>query len=379
MDVHFSSIRFNANSNEMDVDIRLGGLFMHASMNSKGRLLQLGCGSVGGVIAGGLLHSGNELTIVTNNDQITHAINTNGLHVFTPKEEWTVPVHVYTHLDEVPGTFDSVLLAMKATDVEDAASEVASHLSPTGTVVTLQNGVVEERIAEILGHEHVIGALVGWGATMHSPGIYEMTSFGEIVLGELDGRFTARAQNLCSTLDTAVSTRLSGNIYGALWSKLAINCTITTLGAVTGQLLGEMLNRWSVRRLALTITSEVIDVAKAFEISMEPVGGTLEIERLYLPVGRRGKDIGWDILTRQVIMFIVGLRFRRLKSSMLQSLERGRQAEIDFMNGYVVKKGALHGISTPTNLAVTKMVQEIELGERSIHPDNLKELLHTKV
>jgi 2-dehydropantoate 2-reductase len=352
-----------------------GGDSMDTSKGSGEKLLLMGCGSVGGVIASGLLRSGHDLSIVTNNDLITNAVNHGGLHVVAPKGEWAVPARAYTHLGEVQGTFDTVLLAMKATHVEGAAMDVAKVLSPDGYVVTLQNGIVEDRIGEILGRERVIGGLVGWGATMDAPGKYEMTSPGEIVIGELDGQLTTRVQRLCSILGSAVPTSLSANIYGVLWSKLAINCTITTLGAVTGQLLGEMLNRWTVRRLALSITSEVADVARSLGISMEPVGGTLAMERIYLPSSRRDKSLGLDILSRQVIMFVVGLKFRRLKSSMLQSLERGRRAEIDFMNGYVVEQGRKLGVSTPVNVALTDMVREIERGERSIDPDNLRELI----
>jgi 2-dehydropantoate 2-reductase len=123
------------------------------------------------------------------------------------------------------------------------------------------------------------------------------------------------------------------------------------------------------------ITSEVTDVAKSHGVSMEPVGGTLEIERLYLPYEHRQKNIGWDIITRQMIMFIVGLKYRRLKSSMLQSLERGRRAEIDFMNGYVVEMGRKLSVSTPINVALTNMVREIESGDRPIHPNNIGELI----
>ena len=348
---------------------------MESATRSQERLLLMGCGSVGGVIAGGLLHSGCDVTIVTNNEEITHAINNYGLRVITPKEETTVPAQVYTHLQDLDGTFDSILLAMKATDVEQAVHDAATYLSPNGYVVTLQNGIVEDRIGEILGRECVIGALIGWGATMRKPGVYDMTSPGEIIVGELDGRITPRAQGLQSILEKTNPTTLSDNIYGVLWSKLAINCTITTLGAVTGQLLGEMLNRRSVRRLALLITSEVIDVAKSYRISLEPVGGTLEIERLYLPADRRQGGLGMDIILRHIIMFAVGFKFRRLKSSMLQSLERGRRAEIEFMNGYVVEKGRQLGLSTPINAALTAMVHEIESGNRSINPKNLNELI----
>jgi 2-dehydropantoate 2-reductase len=340
------------------------------------RLLLMGCGSVGGVIAGGLLRAGQDVTLFTHNEDITSAINADGLRVTTPEGQRTVPATAHTHLDEVKGPFDIALLAMKATSVEEAARNAAKHLSPEGYAVTLQNGVVEDRVGAILRRERVIGALVGWGATMHAPGVYEMTSRGELVVGELDGRVTQRAQQLKATLDAAATTTLSANIYGVLWSKLAINCVITTLGAVTGQLLGEMLKRGAIRRLALSIVSEVMDVAQAHAISTEPVGGTLDLQRLYLPPQRRAGGFGLDLVPKNAIMMLVGFKFRRLKSSMLQSIERGRRPEIEFMNGYVVERGQEKGISTPVNAALTSMVREIEAGTRSPNPSNLKTLLH---
>jgi 2-dehydropantoate 2-reductase len=338
----------------------------------------MGCGSVGGVIAGGLLRARHEVAIVTHNDEISRAINADGLRLTTPEGQWTVPTTAHTHLDEVTGPFDAVYLAMKATEVEQAARDVADHLSPEGYVVTLQNGVVEDRVSDIVGRERVIGALVGWGATMHAPGVYEMTSRGEVVVGELDGQVTPRVQRLKAMLEAATPTTISTNIHGVLWSKLAINCVITTLGAVTGQLLGEMLRHRAVRRLALAITSEVVDVAEAHGISLEPVGGTLDIYRLYLPSDRRAGGFSFDMIGKHAIMLVVGLKFRRLKSSMLQSLERGRHPEIDFMNGYVMERGQEKGVPTPINAALTAMVREIEAGTRPIIPDNLEGLLRQR-
>jgi len=352
------------------------GLPLMASHASEGeRLLLMGCGSVGGVMAGALLRAGYEVTIVTHNDEIAQAINANGLRLTTPEGRWTVPTTAHTHLDEVAGPFDVVYLAMKATEVEQAARDVADYLSPEGYVVTLQNGVVEDRGGAILDREQVVGALVGWGATMHAPGVYEMTSRGELVVGELDGQVTPRVQRLKVSLDAVAPTTISTNIYGVLWSKLAINCVITTLGAVTGQLLGEMLRRRAIRRLALVIISEVMDVAEAHHVSLEPVGGTLDLYRLYLPSDRRAGGFGLDLIAKHAIMLAVGLKFRYLKSSMLQSLERGRRTEIDFMNGYVVERGQEKGVPTPVNAALTAMVREIEAGSRPISPDNLESLL----
>lgn len=347
---------------------------METKEREKQRLLLMGCGAVGGVIAGGLLRAGYSLEIITHNGEIAEAIKADGLRVTTPEGTWTVPAIAHVHLDDVAGTFDAAYLAMKATGVEQSARQAAGRLSPGGYVVTLQNGVVEDCVAGILGRERVVGALVGWGATMHAPGVYEMTSRGELVVGELDGRVTPRIQQVKAVLDTAAPTTVATNIYGVLWSKLAINCVITTLGAVSGQLLGEMLRRRDVRRLALVLISEVIDVARAQDITLEPVGGTLDLAKLYLPPNRRTAGFSPDLVTKHAIILLVGIKFRRLKSSMLQSLERGRRPEIDFMNGYVVAKGREVSVDTPANGALAAMVREIEAGTRPITPDNLAEL-----
>jgi 2-dehydropantoate 2-reductase len=282
---------------------------------------------------------------------------------------------VHVTPETVGGSFDVILLAMKATGVEAAARDAAAQLEPDGFVVTLQNGIVEDRVGEILGRERVIGALVGWGATMHAPGIYEMTSRGETTIGELDGTASDRVQRLQHLLEAATPTTVTHNIYGALWSKLAINCVITTLGAVTGQRLGAMLRRGKVRRLALAIVSEVLDVAQAQGITPEPVGGTLDLARLYLSPKRRRRSFGPRLLSRHAIMLAVGIKFRRLKSSMLQSMERGRRPEIDFMNGHVVTYAQKVGVPAPVNAALVAMVNKIETGRLASHPDNLQSLI----
>lgn len=72
---------------------------------------------------------------------------------------------------------------------------------------------------------------------------------------------------------------------------------------------------------------------------------------------------------------VVGMKYSKLKSSSLQSLERGRKTEVENYNGYVVAKGKECSISTPVNEQLTLMVREIEEGKRKITPDNFKEIL----
>jgi 2-dehydropantoate 2-reductase len=352
---------------------------MAPSTAANPRIMMMGCGAVGGVIAAGLLGAGYDVTLVTHNPSISDAISNNGLHLVTPAGRRTLPAAVCAgacpDLSGVEGWYDIALMSMKATGVEEATRDVLPLLSPNGYVVTLQNGIVEDRVAELAGRDRVIGAVVGWGATMHKPGIYEMTSRGETVIGELDGSVTDRVTDLQRILSAAAPTSVSANITGVLWSKLAINCAITTLGAITGQTLGTLLRRRPARRLALAIVSEVLDTAAAYGVALEPVGGTLDLGRLYLRPERRRGGLRPAQIPQHLVMRVVGLKFRKLRSSMLQSLERGREPQIAFLNGYIETRAREIGVPTPTNTALTLMVREIAAGARQISPGNLTDLL----
>ncbi|MHA2273868.1 MAG: ketopantoate reductase family protein [Candidatus Hodarchaeales archaeon] len=73
-------------------------------------------------------------------------------------------------------------------------------------------------------------------------------------------------------------------------------------------------------------------------------------------------------------MRYIGFKYRKVKSSSLQSLERGRLTEIDYLNGYIIRRGEAAGVETPINHAIAEMVKEIEQGKREITPTNIDEL-----
>ncbi len=191
------------------------------------RILMMGCGAVGGVLAAGLLGAGYDVTIVTRNPAISSAVASNGLHLVTPAGRRTLPAAICADtcpdLAATQGAFDVVLLSMKATDVLEAAVEVAPLLDERGYVVTLQNGIVEDSVAAAIGSDRVVGAIVGWGATMHRPGIYEMTSRGETVIGELDGDVSDRVVQLRKILSAAAPTVTNNSpaFSGANWPSIA--------------------------------------------------------------------------------------------------------------------------------------------------------------
>ena len=72
---------------------------------------------------------------------------------------------------------------------------------------------------------------------------------------------------------------------------------------------------------------------------------------------------------------LIGLKNRRLKSSSLQSLERGKSTEIDYLNGYIVKKAQQFNIPVPVNQKLVSIVKDIETGKIKINRENLYQIL----
>ena len=108
-------------------------------------------------------------------------------------------------------------------------------------------------------------------------------------------------------------------------------------------------------------------VADAMEIRVPPYGGKLDYNALV-----RG-DGFFARMKRHIIIRIMGIKYRRLKSSSLQSLRRGKPTEIDYFNGYIAGRGAELGVDTPVNHRVVAMVKEIEAGIRETDPVNFND------
>ncbi|UQA61161.1 ketopantoate reductase family protein [Polyangium aurulentum] len=316
------------------------------------RFLIVGCGGIGGVVAAHLFEQGHDVTALTTNPLIADAVNAHGFRVRGEGSPGTVRGRVAQKLLQGTRPFDYVLLATQPPQVEEAAKTALPFLAPTGAMVCFQNGLCEERIAEIAGPDRVLGGVVAWGASMVEPGLYDRTSSGGFVLGRMDGAPDARLEELSRALEAIGPTTVTNNLAGARWSKLAINCAITSLGAIGGDRLGVLMRHRFIRRLALEIMSEVVFVARAASVRLEKVSGTLDLDWIALTDAERIAVGSPGLVAKHALLLAVGARFRRLRSSMLAAIERGRPAAVDFLNGEVTSRGQKLGVQTPINAAI---------------------------
>jgi 2-dehydropantoate 2-reductase len=331
------------------------------------KILVIGTGAIGGICAALIAKAGYQIEVICKYPELVQKITNEGLKISGIYGDMQVKMPAFACISELKEMKDIVLLATKATDMMDAAKELLPFLHENSLVISLQNGICEEMLAEVLGKNRVIGCVVGWGATMHAPGELEMTSTGEFVIGNIDNSPKERLKEVQELLSLVVPVEISADIIASLYSKLIINSCITSLGAICGLYLGEMLSKKKLRSLFIEIMREAIAIADAMKMKVPSYANKINYYKFLKNAGFLGN------LYRHLLIRFIGFKYRRLKSSMLQSLERGNKTEVDFLNGFIVRKGLDFSVQTPVNSKVVKMIKEIEQGKRKIGIKNFDE------
>jgi 2-dehydropantoate 2-reductase len=329
------------------------------------RVLVVGAGGIGGIVAGSLTEVGTDTTALSTNADIRDAVARDGFRIRDDGEER----RVYGRIVATPDAgerFDVVILATQPPQVEDAARAALPFVAAGGDFVVLQNGLCEDRIAAIASADRVIGAIVAWGASMTTPGIYDKTAAGGFTIGRPSGARDPGVDRVAALLEAIGPVVVTDNLRGARWSKLALNCAISSIGTIGGEHLGTLVAVRRYRRLALELMSEAVAVARAEGVALEKVAGTLDLDWIALTDGERRARGSAGLAAKHALLLAVGLRYRRMRSSMLSAIERGRTPAIDFLNGEVVARGEARGVATPVNRSVVETVWAIARGrERS--------------
>lgn len=335
----------------------------------------MGCGAVGGTVAAALIESGHDVTAYSPNGAIADAVEARGFQLRGEGAARSISGRVTRDL---PGAsvepYGAVILATQPPDVENAARAAAPLLAPRGTALCLQNGLCEERVAAIVGADRTVGAVVAWGAAMPEPGVFDRTAAGGFTLGRMSGDVDERLEELARALECIGPTEITRNLAGKRWSKLAINCAISSLGTLGGDRLGALLQHRFVRRLALEVMTEVVHVARRTGVQLEKVSGTLDLEWIALTGDERQAAGSPALLAKHALLYGVGLRFRRMRSSMLAAIERGRPPAVDFLNGEIVDRGRSLGVATPVNARVRAWVWDVAQKRRAPGLPLLREL-----
>jgi 2-dehydropantoate 2-reductase len=193
-------------------------------------VLVIGGGAIGGVTAG--LMTGHVRRVAVLDAQREHVslLRDPGLRLDELGVERIVPLEAHESVAELAGRFDFGLITLKAPSLEAALPEIVER-DLADVFVGLGNGLVQERVAALVGGERLVAGIVEWGATKLGPGHLSQTTRNVFVVGELDGPARQRTGRLARVLGTVAETRVSTNIRGQIWSKLLVNSVLSGVAA----------------------------------------------------------------------------------------------------------------------------------------------------
>jgi 2-dehydropantoate 2-reductase len=305
------------------------------------RILVMGTGGVGGYYGGLLAQEGHEVTFISRGAHL-YAIRHEGLKVKSVHGDFTVFPANATEDPAKVEPVDLVLFCVKTYNTEEAAEAIKPVVGRQTMVMSLQNGVdAAERIAKVIGAEHVIGGVTWLSSAVEEPGVIKQISqFRRIVLGELDGGRSERIQSIYEVLNqTGITVEISEEIKKVLWNKLVFITAVSSVGSLTRLPMGDYRSVPETRGLLSRIMQEVESVARA-----------------------QGVNLDEDVV--QKWLEFVDNSAPQIKPSMQLDVEAGHRTELESMIGVVGRKGRELGIPTPAADFVYASLLPVELKAR---------------
>ncbi len=325
-----------------------------------------GAGSLGTVLGAYLSKAGVSVDLITRNKEHVEALNRDGAKIIG-KVNMTVPVHALTP-EQMTEKYELVILLTKQLENKNILENLKKNMTDDCIVCTMQNGLPELSVSQVVGEDRTMGCTVAWGATLHGHGVSELTSEPDSMsfgLGRMNGKKDEKLMYVKSVLEKMCPVVIEDNFMGVRWSKLLINASFSGMSAVTGGTFGEAAGRKDSRVCCQNIIKECIDVAAAAGIKIEPVQGK-DIVKLLDYNNPLKKKFAY------ILIPICIKKHAALRASMLQDLEKGKKCEIDAINGVVCAYGKKYGVKTPYNDKVCEIIHGIEDGKYKPSFDNVR-------
>ncbi|MBA5800540.1 ketopantoate reductase family protein [Rhizobium changzhiense] len=334
------------------------------------RIAFLGTGAQGASIGADFALAGLDVTFIEQWPDHVNAIRENGITVNLPTRTINakVPALHLCQVAEVKEPFDIVFLVVKAYDTKWACQLIEPVLAPDGLVVGLQNGMTHEDIAGIVGRERTIGAVIEIASNMFVPGVTNRQNDHDeswFALGALDPKTQLRVEAVAELLRNSGTVEVTDDIRSAKWMKLVVNAAELIPSAIINLPLADAARAPGMLEVMRAAGYEAMQAALADGSKIVPIIGMP-------PVTTNHPERYVDQIFEEVLKTFS--REDTLTTS-LQDWRKGRKAEVQEVNGWVVDILRANGRTSPINQRVMDVAFDIEAGKLEAHPDNSKLLI----
>jgi 2-dehydropantoate 2-reductase len=287
------------------------------------RMLVVGAGSTGGYFGARLAQAGRDVTFLVRPARAAHLAE-RGLQILSPHGDFTVRPQLVT-ADRIPGSYDAILLTVKAFSLESALADLAPAVGPETMILPVLNGMRHvDTLADRFGKRAVVGCACKIVGSVDDQGrIVQHNLLHDIAYGEMDGEVSQRIQGLDHFMrDAGFDARLSPAIDREMWEKWTLLAGLGGINCLMRGTIGEVARAPHGTEFALAVLDEIVAVVGAVGVSPSPE---------------------FDAAARAVLTAADS----PLTSSMYRDLQRGVSIEADQIIGDLVERARAAGIETP--------------------------------
>lgn len=293
----------------------------------------LGAGAVGGYFASRFASAADLSTVLIADGERYERLKKQGLIV--NGQPLCLPV---VHSESAQAPADLILVALKSPQLKEAIPAISSWVGDRTIFISMMNGLEsEEYIGSIYGMEKVLYAIsLGIDAVRQGNQV-TYTNPGTHIFGEAKNpTLSLKVRQVQVAFEKAgIKYETPPDMLRMLWWKFMINVGINQASAVTRAPYRVFQTNADAQAFMEALMEEVVKLANAEQVNL-----TQQDIRDWYPVMNRLSPQG--------------------KTSMLQDIEAKRKTEVEAFSGKVIALGEAHGIPTPVNQMVFRIIRILE-------------------
>ena len=298
------------------------------------RILIVGAGSTGGFFGAKLAKAGRDVTFLVRPQRLS-LLEQHGLCVRSSAGDIDIKPQLITS-SQINGTFDIVLLAVKAYTIDSALQDMAAAVGPDTVILPLLNGMRHmDVIAEKFGADRLLGCVCKVATSLDESGrIIQQGTFNDMAYGELDGSESDRIALVHEFMgDAGFDAKTSKTILRDMWEKWTLLVAMGSINCLMRGSIGDVASVKGGHEFAMRVIDEVVAIVRA-----------------------TGQELSEPFLTQAY--GLLTLQGSPQTSSMYRDLMAGRAIEADQIIGDLLKRATATGVEAPllalvyTNLLV---------------------------
>jgi 2-dehydropantoate 2-reductase len=306
-------------------------------INKDLKVAVLGAGAMGCLFGGLLAEKGLNVILIDVWKEHVEAINKNGLKMDGHGGDRFIKVKATTDPSTV-GIVDAVIVMCKATVLEPAINSNKNIIGEKTVFMSFQNGFGHEAIMQkIVGVEKVLGGTTTQASNILGPGHIMNHAALPSWIGEYEGGMSERVKDIADTFtDYNLETIAADDVKKRKWMKLFALTAIGPLSAIFDLHHTDLYINNSANKVSRSLGKEII----------------LETRQVALADGVEVSEDECLFMFNKIVD-----SNQTNKSSMAFDVQYKRKTEIDFISGVVSILGKIHGIKTPLNDLMYKMIK----------------------